>query len=122
VFSFRSIDLAPIFLIGGGPAAGMMPVMFTGMRMGAMTVTQMFNVSLGATALTTYMFSDQFTNLTSVRMEPGAPDFAVQFDNVNVGVVPEPSTYVLMATGLAAIALVARRRRTAAPRHTSHTA
>jgi hypothetical protein len=119
VFSLFSIDLAPIFLIGGGPAAGMMPVMFTGTRMGAMTVSQTFDLSLGATALTTFVFSGEFTNLSSVRLEPGAPDYAVQFDNVNAGVVPEPSTFALMAPGLAVLAAVARRRRTGAARPTA---
>jgi hypothetical protein len=43
----------------------------------------------------------------------------VHFDTVNAGDVPEPSTYALMATGLAGLAAVARRRRTAAARPTA---
>jgi hypothetical protein len=49
----------------------------------------------------------------------GSPDFAAQVDNVRIAttaVVPEPSTYMLLGTGLAALGAVARRRRTHAPR------
>jgi hypothetical protein len=95
-----------------------MMVMFTGFRMpgmsGPSTVTQTFNLALDAMSLTRFMFSGDFTNLTSVRMAIGAPDFAVQFDNVSAAVIPEPATVALFGLGLAGVAAYARRRRTAA--------
>lgn len=111
-FSLLSIDLAPIFLGSGG---GLLPVTFTGMRAAGapMLSPMMVNVSLSAMALQTFSFST-FTDLTSLRIAPGAPDFSVQLDNVNVrgvsNVVPEPSTYLLMAVGLGGIGFIARRR------------
>jgi hypothetical protein len=97
-FTFNSISLAPVAFPGLA-----MSVTFTGTRMVGGPVT---DYSLNG-----------FTNLTSLRLTPMAPDFAVQFDNVafsNVtqGVIPEPSTYALMATGLVGLLTIARRRRT----------
>jgi hypothetical protein len=117
--SLFSIDLAPIFIDPSvGSMAGNMMVMFTGFRMpgmaGPATVTQSFSLSLDAAGLTRFVFSPEFQNLTSVRMAPGAPDLAVQFDNVNAAVIPEPGTVLLLGLGLAGTAAYARRRRAAA--------
>ena len=46
------------------------------------------------------------TDVSATGFEGGAQEFLVR-----TNVVPEPSTYLLLATGLAGIALIARRRR-----------
>ena len=46
------------------------------------------------------------TDVSATSFEGGAQEFLVR-----TNVVPEPSTYLLLATGLAGIALIARRRR-----------
>ena len=109
-FTLSSIGLAPIFFPGLA-----MSVQFTGMRMVGGAVTQTFMLSDNMAMMANYTLNG-FTDLTSVRLTPGAPDFAVQFDNVaftNVtqGVIPEPSTYALMGTGLVGLLTIARRRR-----------
>ncbi len=110
-FSLFSLDLAPIFLSPGD--SRLQPVTFMGMRVGGMSVTQTFDLSLGAVDRQPVTLNG-FTNLTSATIDFGAPDFAAQIDNVAASVVPEPSTYALMVTGLAGLAITARRRR--APR------
>ena len=113
-FSLFSLDLASYDLTVGGS----MPVTFTGFRVGAPDLTQMFSLVLNNPAFTTVTLAN-FTNLSSARVTFGSPLFGAQVDNVRVAttaVIPEPSTYVLMATELAALGAVARRRRTAAMR------
>ena len=47
------------------------------------------------------------------QINSGTPSPVVTFSaNFNAAVIPEPSTYVLLATGIGALGLVARRRRT----------
>lgn len=111
-FSLFSLDLAPIILVPPGtPAFGSTLVTFTGMRLGGMGMaTQTFNLALNATTLQRVTLNG-FTNLASATILFDAPDFSAQIDNISANVVPEPSTYALMATGLAAVATMARRRR-----------
>lgn len=108
-FSLFSLDLAPLFLFPGGSDTQM--VTFTGTQVGGMTVTRMFDLALGETALQRVRL-EGFRNLTSATLDFGDPDGAAQFDNIGASVVPEPSTYLLMATGLLGLGAVARRRRT----------
>jgi hypothetical protein len=120
-FSLFSLDLAPLFLVPPGtPLAttGSLPVTFTGFRIGGMNVMQMESLPLNAQTFATFTLTN-FSNLSSARVTFGSPDFAAQVDNVRIAttaVVPEPSTYMLLGTGLAALGAVARRRRTHAPR------
>jgi len=113
-FSLSSIDFAQIFPGGSGP----LPVSFLGTRAigGTVALNSTVPVLGFAPALTRITFTG-FTGLNSVRITPGAPDFSVQFDNVNASVVPEPSTYLLMIVGLGGIAFAARRRSSASLRH-----
>ena len=109
-FTFNSISLAPVSFPGLA-----MSVSFTGTRMVGGPVTDMVMLNAGMMTMMNYNLNG-FTNLTSLRLTPSAPDFAVQFDNVafsNVtqGVIPEPSTYALMGTGLVGLLTIARRRR-----------
>ena len=59
----------------------------------------------------------QFAGFTAAQLvttiNSGTPTPIVTFSaNFNAAVIPEPSTYVLLATGIGALGLVARRRRT----------
>ena len=110
-FNFNAITLAPISFPGM-----MMSVTFTGTRMMGASFTETVNLATGMSAPMTYSSFQNFNNLTSLRLTPSGPDFAVQFDNVafsnaTTAVIPEPSTYALMATGLAGLVTIARRRR-----------
>lgn len=65
-------------------------------------------------------FSTQFLNVTPAQLfnqvnAGGTPDasFSATFAVAPQNVVPEPSTYALLATGIGALGLVARRRKSA---------
>jgi hypothetical protein len=87
-------------------------VTFLGLLANGGTTTQSFSLALNAQAFTSVSLNG-FTNLSAVRVLFGAPDFTAQVDNVrfaSVAVVPEPSAYLLMATGFVGLAAVLRRR------------
>lgn len=108
-FSFLSIALAPFL----GAATN---VMFTGTRAGG-NAMQSIDLLGTQTGFRTLDLNAMFNNLTSLRVA-ASNEFAepfVKFDNVALvatQVVPEPSTVLLSAAGLAGIALLRLRRRT----------
>jgi len=103
-FTPLSIMLAPFDL-----AATM--VTFTGVAMGGSSVTQPLTSLLGASGFQTVTFGSQFANVTSLRIASSNQfqEPYVRLDNFNV--VPEPTTVVLLAAGLAGLAAVRFRRR-----------
>lgn len=121
LFHLLSIDLAPI-IAGSTPD----PITFTGLTSDPSVVTQSFTGS-STLAFQTFVFSSSFENLASVSWKETL--LAPQYDNVTtfeVGseppVVPEPSSAVLLMSGLAAGLLVFRRREQTAAPHCSRIA
>lgn len=114
-FSLFSVDMAPLLGGFGLPTT----VQFTGALASGGSVMQEFMVPGGTTTLTTFTFAG-FTNLTSFTYTISDPDFEpfVQIDNlrVDVAVIPEPATVLLLGTGLASLGAFGwrRRRQTAA--------
>jgi hypothetical protein len=111
-FDVLAIDLAPFY--AGDPAQA---VTFTGRLVGGGTVTQTFNVPgspASGASFTTFQFAPAFTGLEQLDFDAQELPY-YQFDNIvlNAATVPEPSTYVMLGTGLLALGgAAARRRRT----------
>ena len=106
LFNLTSISLAPFFEANT-------TVLFTGMMIGGGLTMQTFTLPGTQVGFQTFTFNAAFNNLTSVRItasnQYGEP--LVKLDNFATNVVPEPSTIVLSALGLASIAVISRRRR-----------
>jgi hypothetical protein len=112
-FNFIGISLAPF----GGAAT---TVVFSGLR-GATVVSRTVTVAGDLAGFQSFSFADFFNGVSSVEItasnEFGEP--LVKFDDVTatsvaVGVVPEPSAAVLLATGVLGLGFVVLRRRTRA--------
>ena len=110
-FTFSSIQLAPF-------DGARTTVVFTGTRFGG-NVSRTFTLGGTQMGFMTFSFADLFTNISAVQIaatnEFGEP--LVKFDNFtaitpSLGVIPEPQTYLLMASGMFGIAAIAIRRRT----------
>lgn len=101
-FSISSIDLSKQVLLGGS-------VTFYGVKADhSATVQQTFNYN---GSWTTYNFNADFTGLSSVSWKQGAVlGGKVQWDNINVSAVPEPSTYAMLMAGLGLVGLARRRK------------
>jgi hypothetical protein len=57
--------------------------------------------------------NNSFTSVTFTEVSAAGLRDIIGLDDIIYGVVPEPSTYALMATGLVAMGIVSRRRRRA---------
>ena len=109
-FNFTGISLAPFF-------GATTTVVFSGVR-GATTVSRSVTVSGNVSGFQVFSFADFFAGVSSIQIaasnEFGEP--LVKFDDFTavsaaVGVVPEPASLVLFATGLFGIGMVVIRRR-----------
>lgn len=114
-FSIASIDLANLLasLAGNGPLA------FTGHFAGGGTVTQTFAFNMLGTAtpvFSTFSFGAAFSNLVSLDLPSQGnasntiPSYQLTNVRLNASTVPEPATWLLVATGLVGVAGFAKRR------------
>ena len=114
-FGISSIDLANLF--AGAVPFG--PMTFTGHLANGGLVSQTLNfVSAGTSppVFSTFTFGAGFENLTSLDLpeQPLSASRGYQFTNVRLNptsVTPEPASWLLAATGLAMLAVGARRWR-----------
>lgn len=119
-YTLNSIGLAPL-IVGG---SGTFDVTFTGTFADSTTINQTFTVNDSPDALQTFDFSG-FNNVVSVSFTQGsnsgffaAQNTAYQFDNIDVtpagsgsgpSDTPEPSSFLLLGTGV--LALLGKMRR-----------
>lgn len=104
-FNLNSIELSLL-----DPSGVSSLVTFTGTLFGGGTVFQAFQTTVFA--FQQFNFNITFSNLAAVSWVQGTGVFNNhQFDNVNVDVVPEASTLLLLASGLAGLGFFRMRRK-----------
>lgn len=107
-FGLNSIDISR-----GDSNTGLIPVTFTGVKLDGSKVFQSYwfhDTQKGRNE--TFLFDEQFTGLSALRWQQGAEWH--QFDNIVISAVPEPTTTVLLFSGLLLLALTKTRRRSEA--------
>ena len=107
-FSLFSISLTPYLGAFGNPTT----VLFTGTVLGGSTLSRSIFLPGPTTTPANFTFTG-WNNLQSLRLAVTSPSFEpiVQFDNVAVDVVPEPTTVLLLGAGLLTMGAFVRRRR-----------
>jgi hypothetical protein len=119
-FSLFSIDVAHLYSTAFVPTLQNFTLTFSGSYPVGSVIQQSFLVTVPPAGpdgiqrplLQTLTFDARWRGLDNVWWGQGSALSTLhQFTNVTAAVVPEPGTYVLLATGLAGLALVARRRR-----------
>jgi len=121
LFNLKSIDLAHMYSRSYTPFGALAPISLTffGFFVGGASITQDFTVPVPSVVdgdiipeLNTYFFDSRWADLVEVAWLQGSGSNTVhQFTNIQGELItPEPSTYVLMGTGLVAL-FAARRRR-----------
>ena len=121
-FSLFSIDVAHLYSTAFSPFA-LNPFTFTvfafGPSTGGATISQAFTIpapaSIGGVQspfLTTVTLDSRFSNVSNAWFnQSNGSGSAYQFTNVVASTVPEPSTYVMLLTGLVSLGLFYRWRR-----------
>jgi hypothetical protein len=121
-FNMYSIDVAHLFAVPYVPTLQTFTLTFFGVYTNNTTTQQTFTVNappvvggVSTPFLQTLVFNSTFRNVTNVYWQQNAVALSQQhqFTNIVAEVIPEPGTWMLLGTGLAGMALVVRRRRTA---------
>ena len=125
-FNLYSIEVAHLYSTPYVPALVNFNLTFFGILGSGGDVSQTFTVlapplvgSVRTPLLQSLTFGTQWRNLVNVYWFQGGSTGTVhQFTNITAGVVPEPSTYLLLGTGMGVLFVVARRRRGGQPQAT----
>ncbi len=123
LFNLRSIDLAHMYARSYLLSGTLSPIALTitGFKLGNVSITQTFNIPVPSILggditpeLSTYFFDNRWTDLTEIAwLQGNGSGLSHQFTNIEGEIItPEPSTYVMLGTGLLAV-FAARRRRSA---------